>query len=104
MSRAAFGFVPDTGHSNIAGDLEEIAAAVGDRLVSLHLNDNRGHEDSHSPPGEGTSDWPRIVAMLQEARYSGCLLYEVSAGRRSPAEALSATLAGHRRWMVRGPE
>lgn len=78
----AFGFVVDTGHANITGgndDIRYIIQTVGNRMVSLHLNDNNGKQDSHHPPGgEGcTIDWPAVTQELKAINYQGCYLWEV---------------------------
>jgi sugar phosphate isomerase/epimerase len=96
FSPAAFGFVLDTGHANIAGDLEAIAGAVGSRLISLHLNDNDGRGDLHLVPGEGTARWPDVRRMLRESDYGGCMLYEVLPGPDGPGPALRRTMERHR--------
>jgi arsenate reductase (thioredoxin) len=100
LSRAGFGFVLDTGHANIAGDLADVMAHVGDRLVSLHLNDNLGHEDTHQPPFEGSVDWQAVAALLRASRYSGCILYEINARGRDPQELLARTMQAHRRLLA----
>lgn len=76
-SDAAFGFALDTGHANIAGDLTTIVREVGHRLISLHLNDNDGQRDIHQPPGQGSVDWPAVIALLGELPFEGCIMYEI---------------------------
>jgi len=95
-SRAAFGYVLDTGHTNLDGDLEETTRHLGDHLISLHLNDNDGTRDAHLAPGEGTADWGAFHQLVGGSGYGGVLLYEIAAGP-DPQERLAATMAGHRR-------
>jgi len=100
FSPAAFGYVIDTGHANMAGDLEDIETGVGQRLISLHLNDNCGKYDSHLPGGEGTVDWARIARLLRATQYQGCLMWEIAASaERSSSELLADTMKGHQRLM-----
>lgn len=100
----AFGFVIDTGHANIAGgndNIRHIIQTVGSRMVSLHLNDNDGKQDSHHPPGSSsvangcTIDWQAVADQLRATGYNGCHLWEVFsklAGRNdTPADTLSRT-------------
>jgi arsenate reductase len=96
FSSAAFGFVLDTGHANIAGDLEEIAGAVGHRLISLHLNDNDGRGDLHLVPGEGITRWPDVRRLLRDTGYGGCMLYEVGPGAGDPGGELRRMMERHR--------
>ena len=78
-SAAAFGFVLDTGHANMAGDLLDLPELAGRRLQNLHLHDNDSSSDQHAFPGEGTIDWPRFMAALDRSGYEGPLLLEVEA-------------------------
>ena len=98
-SPSAFGFVLDTGHSNIAGDLHEVCGNVGDRLISLHLNDNDGERDIHLPPGEGTVEWSAVADVIDQTHYGRCIMYEIEdiGGSRKPDEVLASTMEGHRR-------
>ena len=85
-------FCLDTGHANIAGqDICEMIKVYGDRLASLHLNDNYGqiypiYSDLHLFPGWGRIDWGGVFAALREVRYSGILNLEPVAelGKSSP--------------------
>ena len=101
-SRAAYGFVLDTGHANLDGDLENIRTGVGDHLISLHLNDNHGTGDHHLPPGEGSVDWNKVGQLLEESGYGGVIMYEVGAGDRDPRAQLEATMAAHCRLFAPG--
>jgi sugar phosphate isomerase/epimerase len=98
----AFGFVIDTGHANISGGNDNIAGiihTVGTRMVTLHLNDNDGTQDSHHPPGGAgcTIDWPAAARHLSDGGYDDCYLWEVFSrlgGRTdTPAETLARTAA-----------
>jgi len=79
-SAAAYGVVLDTGHPNLAGDLYELAAYAGRRLLNLHLNDNHGQGDPHLIPGQGNIDWARLLQSLRENDYQGPLMLEVCPG------------------------
>jgi sugar phosphate isomerase/epimerase len=94
-SRAAYGFVLDTGHANIDGDLGEIEDHVSDHLISLHLNDNDGKGDTHLAPGEGTVDWSAVGRILKACDYRGVVMYEIEPGEAGAEERMKATLEGH---------
>ena len=98
VSRAAAGFVLDTGHANIDGDLDEIATLLSDHLISLHLNDNCGKRDSHLVPGEGSVDWTVVKQML--AGYRGVVLYEIERGEFDPIERMTTTRAAHEKYLA----
>ncbi|MCX7750556.1 MAG: sugar phosphate isomerase/epimerase [Candidatus Bipolaricaulota bacterium] len=79
----------DVGHLHtVGGDVAAYVRALGDRLVHLHLHDNRGSGDDHLGLGEGTLDWRGVVSALEEAGYAGPVILEIpdpEALRRSVA-------------------
>ena len=95
-SRAAYGFVLDTGHANIDGDLKDIQDHIGDHLISLHLNDNDGKGDSHLAPGEGNVDWATVARILKDGEFQGVVMYEIEPGESSAEERMQATLHGYK--------
>lgn len=58
------GFCFDSGHANLTGELHILERYL-DRLIVTHLHDNRGKEDEHLPPGQGTIDWKPIISSLK---------------------------------------
>lgn len=84
----ALRFCLDTGHANIAGNIEELVYQFGPRLNHIHLHDNRGREDEHLPYARGTIDWRGLFALLNEAGFNGtfCIEFRVE-GRRGPFQA-----------------
>ncbi|MDP6777831.1 MAG: sugar phosphate isomerase/epimerase family protein, partial [Candidatus Latescibacteria bacterium] len=97
LSPAGFGFVLDTGHANIDGDLAEIDRHVGAHLISLHLNDNAGESDSHLVPGEGTVDWADVWGLIRRSGYRGVAMYEIELGDSEPEARLRSTMEAHLR-------
>jgi sugar phosphate isomerase/epimerase len=79
-------FCFDSGHSNMAGDLDTLETFV-DRLLVVHLHDNHGQSDEHDLPGTGTTDWPRVMALLRRAPLLRTLNLEV--GLRTDEERLA---------------
>jgi sugar phosphate isomerase/epimerase/protein-tyrosine-phosphatase len=100
FSPAAFGYVLDTGHANIAGDMDDIEKGIGERLISLHLNDNDGEQDIHLTGGKGNVDWTRVAKLLHTTNYTGCLMWEIGVGRDDfDPQMLTDTMIGHRSLM-----
>lgn len=99
-SRPAYGFVLDTGHANLAGDLADIAAHLRDHLISLHLNDNDGRGDQHLMPGEGSLDWAAVHRVLRTSGYRGVLMYEIAGRGPDRAEQLNAVMRAHRKYVA----
>ena len=94
----AYGFVLDTGHANLMGDLDVLIGTFGSRLLTLHLNDNHAVKgnDEHLPPQMGTVDWARVRQHLNTIHYRGCLMYEVIGGA-DPEQVLLDTIGAHQR-------
>jgi len=100
-SRAAYGFVLDTGHANMAGDLEEIKAHLRDHLISLHLNDNDGGGDQHLIPGEGSLDWAAVRQLLRTSGYRGVLMYEIAGRGPDRVQQLNTVMRAHKKHLER---
>lgn len=68
----------DTGHAHLAGELPSVIHKLSGHLKMLHVNDNRGDWDAHLPPGEGSIDWPSVIAELQHCQFRGMSILELS--------------------------
>lgn len=76
----------DTGHVHVtahalgrdsAAYFAEHVAALGDRLVHLHISDNHGDLDAHLNPGQGSFDFGAAAAALKASGYTGWLSAEL---------------------------
>ncbi len=71
MSLSPLHLTWDVGHSNLrAGRLDEherFIFARLDRLALIHVHDNDGFVDTHSPLGTGTVDLPRVVEISRRS-------------------------------------
>ncbi len=76
LNPSSFGSVLDTGHCNIAGDLNRMACTLGKSLKGLHLHDNDSLEDKHLSIGKGVIKWHEFANSLIEAEYEGSLTLE----------------------------
>ena len=56
--------------------VEQVAEAMGDAIVHVHVSD---HDDTRDclPPGQGTFDYARLFALLNERQYDGALMLEL---------------------------
>lgn len=72
-----FGVCIDAGHMRVFSkvDMEEWFAALGQRIVEVHLHDNHGKHDDHLPLGEGSIDIPRFMSLLKQ--YAGNPVYTI---------------------------
>ncbi len=53
-------------------------AAMGNRIVDVHISDYREHDPSqrHLPPGDGDLPWPALVRAIAGSGYSGPIMIE----------------------------
>lgn len=74
-----FGACLDIGHSYLVGEnpAEEIRI-LGNRIIALHVNDNRGRSDAHIMPYLGKTNWAEVLQALAEIGYEGHFTFEVS--------------------------
>jgi len=60
----------DTGHANLAGNMETEFQSMKPRIRSTHVHDNDGKADSHLLPvvGGGTIDWKNTMQLLRSGQ------------------------------------
>jgi len=49
--------------------MAESMEAFGERMISIHMQDNDGTKDMHLQPPYGTTDWPAFVETLEKVNY-----------------------------------
>jgi len=84
-----YGFCYDTSHDNLLGHPLEILREYGHRLLTTHISDNRGENDDHMLPYEGTFPWHDFCEIFSGIRFRGIFLLEVEmreSSFTSPAE------------------
>ncbi len=66
LSSPYCGFCLDVGHQNCfsKSSLSEWLEVLQEHLKEIHLHDNNGNEDSHSPVGKGTIDFHLLFKFL----------------------------------------
>ncbi len=88
----SLGVTLDVAHVHTAHfDLGEIIRRLGARINHVHVTDNHGDFDSHSPIGEGTIRWEGVASALLAIAYRGVIEVERSladGGVRSSLDAL----------------
>jgi len=78
----------DLSHTATAGsDAMAMAAALGPRLVHLHLADGAGSpRDEHLVPGRGGQPCAELLGVLALQQFSGSVVIEVNTRRVSPEQ------------------
>lgn len=79
----------DIAHANLGLAMDEgnrtpgFLELYGDRLVHVHVSDNRGgNDDLHLPLGAGAIDWKQAIRWLRGAGYDGTVTLEVFSRER----------------------
>jgi sugar phosphate isomerase/epimerase len=84
---SSVGICMDFGHAHLMGDVADAIELAAEHLITTHVHDNRGREDDHLVPYQGTIDWaPALVTMLKIG-YEGTYLMEL-ANTGNPAAVL----------------
>lgn len=76
----------DTGHTALGRSWHRFLEVADGRLAHVHASDNRGKNDDHLPPGEGSIDWADISRTLQAVDYAGWIMLELHRPRTDTIE------------------
>ena len=68
----------DLGHAHMMGGVAEAIETLSGHIVTTHVHDNNGREDSHLVPFGGSIDWPGSLTSLWKVGYGGPLIFEVA--------------------------
>ena len=66
----------DTNHL-LTESASDFIAAVGEKIVTLHVSDYDFEDEKHWLPGEGGIDWAALYSALRGAGYEGVWMYEL---------------------------
>ena len=78
------GFCYDCGHENFGTPYVDWLSLFGNRLLTVHLDDNFGDSDAHLLPFDGKADWERITESLKKCRHTEFLSLEVDFNKKLP--------------------
>jgi sugar phosphate isomerase/epimerase len=90
LDRPEVALALDTGHAHIASTLDQETQDAGARLLTTHVHDNNGRQDSHEIPGSGTIDWPSWRQALDRIAYQGPIILECIRRLRTAPERIDA--------------
>ena len=66
----------DIGHANTIGKIEDFTKLLDKFIVDVHLHDNNGREDEHSPIGKGSIDFVGLFGRMKDWRSEKPLIIE----------------------------
>lgn len=81
------GICMDFGHAHLMGDVADAIEIASEHLIATHVHDNRGRQDEHFPPYQGSISWDAALVTMQKIGYEGTYLMEL-ADTGSPAAVL----------------
>ena len=84
---SSVGICLDFGHAHLMGDLADDIEIVAEHLATTHVHDNRGTNDDHLVPYQGTINWPAALVNMLKIGYEGTYLLEL-ANTGSPTAVL----------------
>ncbi|KAF5410075.1 MAG: endonuclease 4 [Candidatus Methanocomedens sp.] len=64
VDRDNLGLTFDVGHANTNKAVSSFLEKCLDKIVHVHLHDNKGRRDEHLPLGEGSVDWATVTGKL----------------------------------------
>lgn len=96
LGRAGTGICLDVGHAHLLGGAPDAAELLSGHVVTTHLHDNRGRDDDHLVPFDGSVDWPATLTALGKTGFDGPLVLEVD-GRGDPDAVLGRTVGARAR-------
>jgi sugar phosphate isomerase/epimerase len=73
-------YVFDVGHANCKGTPYDYPNKINGKLVEVHVSDNDGEMDTHSPLGTGIIDFKRVIKELDKNNFSGNVVLDLQAG------------------------
>lgn len=74
---AHVGVCYDTSHAYLADNMYSLLESYGDRIIAVHISDNKGQLDDHMLPFEGKIDWTEFMYVFSKIAFSGTFLLEV---------------------------
>lgn len=91
IDRVNVGITLDTSHANMCRqDIPDMIRCFGPHLIATHISDNDGSGDQHLIPGDGTIDWPSVMAAFREIGYEGTLNLEIPGARKGTPDTWQA--------------
>lgn len=67
------GICLDIGHANTFGDPIEFYEKISKsgKVIDMHIHDNKGDSDTHTPIGKGNIDFEKFLKKLKDDKYQG---------------------------------
>ena len=67
----------DTNHL-LKQPIKDFILDIGEKIITTHVSDFDFVDEKHWLPGEGKIDWNELIAALNDVKYTGPFMYELS--------------------------
>ncbi|MFQ5941165.1 MAG: sugar phosphate isomerase/epimerase family protein [Nitrososphaerales archaeon] len=82
----------DTGHANLAGNIDDFVKQYGSEFMQLHVTDNDAKSDGHLNVGDGTINWKKLINELRRNGFYGAYVIESATDPFKSIESLQKLL------------
>jgi len=87
----------DTGHAHIMSNIPAAFETLKDHIQSTHVHDNKGDNDAHLWPGDGTTDWKNTMELLRSAPHTPPLLLEIEGENKTAQQITTGMTEAYRK-------
>lgn len=87
------GFCYDSGHAHCFTPEFDFLERYGEKLLSVHIDDNFGGDDTHLLPYDGSIDWDKTTRSLKRCRPLEYLTLEVDFNLKHPDSRIYSGLS-----------
>jgi sugar phosphate isomerase/epimerase len=101
LRRPELALALDTGHAHMTSSPRSETLAAGALLLTTHVHDNNGRQDTHDPPGFGSIDWDDWVGALDSIDYAGPIMLECIRYIRQNPSCITKELIGRLKSLTR---
>jgi sugar phosphate isomerase/epimerase len=70
------GMTLDVGHAHLNRQIQAFIKAFSDKIVHVHVSDNKGNYDAHLGIGHGSINWQEVAKSLKSIGYSRTVMLE----------------------------
>ncbi len=86
------GITLDVGHANLDAQTEHFLRKLPDKIVHIHVSDNRGEDDQHLGIGYGKINWQGFAETLRGIAYDKTVMVESTEHVKESLQKLKALL------------
>ena len=70
------GMVLDVAHANLNNQIQDFIEQFSEKIVHIHVSDNKGDRDLHMGIGHGNIDWKKVAKLVRATDYGNLIMIE----------------------------